>query len=103
MFDLQGFRRHALPLLGGLLHGLAERFCIMDDGFELRVGQYPQQVVQDEKQLGCQHVTVLYLSGTMRRSDTCHQSFIEPDELVSLRPYSAFQSDADASLVGDEA
>jgi len=59
--DLEGLGSPALPLLRGLLHGLAERFGVMDDGFELRVRQHPQQVVQNEQQLGGQHVAVLYL------------------------------------------
>ena len=59
--DLEGLGRHAFPLLGGLLHGLAQRLGVVDDGLELGVGQHPQQVVQDEQQLGCQHVAVLRL------------------------------------------
>lgn len=40
---------YALPLLCGFLHGLTQRFSVMDDGFKLRVGQNPQQVIQDEE------------------------------------------------------
>lgn len=58
--------------MGRLLHGLTERFGIMDDGFELGVGQDPQQVVQNEKELGCQDVAVLYLEQT-RKNSTCRQ------------------------------
>lgn len=53
---------HALPLLCGFLHGLTQRFSVMDDGFKLRVGQNPQQVIQDEEQLRRQNITVLHLS-----------------------------------------
>lgn len=45
------FRGHALPLLCGLLHGLAERLGILHHGFELGVGQHPEQVVEDQNQL----------------------------------------------------
>lgn len=62
--DLEGFSSFALSLLGGLLHSLAERFGVMDDGLELGVRQNPQQVVQNEEQLGSQHVTVPYLDRT---------------------------------------
>lgn len=55
------FRGHALPLLCGLLHGLAQRLGILHHGFELGVGQHPEQVVQDQNQLGGHHVTVLDL------------------------------------------
>lgn len=55
------FRGHALPLLCRLLHGLAERLGILHHGFELRVRQHPEQVVQDQNQLGGHHVTVLDL------------------------------------------
>lgn len=65
--DLQGLGSHVLPLLGRLLHGLAQRFGVMDDSFELRVCQDPEQVVQNEKQLGCQHIAVLYLDRTMKK------------------------------------
>lgn len=52
---------HALPLLGGLLHGFAEGLGILHHGFELGVGQHPQQIIQDQNQLGGHHVTVLNL------------------------------------------
>lgn len=55
------FCGHALPLLRRLLHGLAERLGILHHGFELGVGQHPEQVVQDQNQLGGHHVTVLNL------------------------------------------
>lgn len=55
------FRGHALPLLCGLLHGLAQRLGVLHHGFELGVGQHPKQVVQDQNQLGSHHVTVLDL------------------------------------------
>lgn len=53
---------HALPLLCRFRHGLTERFRIMNDGFKLRVGQNPQQVIQDKEQLRRQNITILYLS-----------------------------------------
>lgn len=63
-YNLKGFSSPALPLLGRLFHGLTQRFGIMDDGLELGVCQDPQQVVQDEEELGRKHVTVLDLGGT---------------------------------------
>lgn len=53
---------HILPLLCGFLHGLTQRFSVMDDSFKLRVGQNPQQVIQDEEQLRRQDITVLHLA-----------------------------------------
>lgn len=44
----------------------------MDDGLELGVGQDPQQVIQNEKELGSQNVAVLYLVRTIKNS-TCSQ------------------------------
>lgn len=52
---------HALSLLRGFFHGLAERFGVLHHGFELRVGEHPQQVIQDQNQLGGHHVAVLNL------------------------------------------
>lgn len=39
----------------------------MDDGLELRVCQNPQQVVQDEEELGSKHVAVLDLENKVWR------------------------------------
>lgn len=55
------FRGQALPLLRRLLHGLAQGLGVLHHGLELRVGQHPQQVVQDQNQLGGDHVAVLDL------------------------------------------
>lgn len=55
------FRGQALPLLRRLLHGLAEGLGVLHHGLELRVRQHPQQVVQDQNQLGGNHVAVLNL------------------------------------------
>ena len=48
----------------------------MNDGLELRVGQHPQQVVQNEEQLGRQHITVLYLERAMKNSEVGDKSFV---------------------------
>lgn len=62
---------HALPLLCRLLHGLAEGLGILHHGFELGVGQHPEQVVQDQNQLGGHHVTVLNLQQVEPVVKTC--------------------------------
>lgn len=49
-WHLQRFRSHVLSLLGRLFYGLAKRFGIVDDGFELRISQHPQKVIQNKKQ-----------------------------------------------------
>ena len=58
---LQRVGGHTLPLLSRLLHGLGQGLGVVDDGLELGVGQHPQQVVQDEEQLGGQNMAVLHL------------------------------------------
>lgn len=61
-------RGQALPLLRRLLHGLTEGLGVLHHGLELRVRQHPQQVVQDQNQLGGDHVAVLNL----QKSAACY-------------------------------
>lgn len=61
----------ALPLLRRLLHGLAERLGVLHHGLELRVRQHPQQVVQDQNQLGGDHVAVFNLHRRRSVSGRC--------------------------------
>lgn len=55
------FHGHALPLLCRLLHGLAKRLGILNHSFELQVRQHPEEVIQDQNQLGGHHVAILNL------------------------------------------
>lgn len=55
------FRGHALPLLCRLLHCLAKRLGILNHGFELQVRKHPEEVIQDQNQLGGHHVAILNL------------------------------------------
>lgn len=53
----------------------------MNDGLELGVRQNPQQVVQNEEQLGRQDITVLYLNMKVK----CHRvNFIYRSPLILL-------------------
>lgn len=74
----------------------------MDDGFELGVRQHPQQVVQDEEQLGRQHVAVLYLDRTTGELNHTRSGLWFLKRGSPWQSHPALQSDANASLVGDE-
>lgn len=58
------FCGHAFPLLCRLLHSLTEGLGVLHHSFELRVCQHPQEVIQDQNQLGGHHVTVFDLNHT---------------------------------------
>lgn len=76
------FRGQALPLLRRLLHGFAEGLGVLHHRLELRVRQHPQQVVQDQNQLGGHHVTVFNLQqSTARLEDACIMQVEAAEEL----------------------
>lgn len=84
----------------------------MDDGLELRVCQNPQKVVQDEEEFGREHVTVFDLERTQCEEDVTNNEDQDSGRLIvrgstvkkwaKIQSYSAFKSNANATLVGDE-